>query len=126
MLLTAEQYEQIVRQLRSEQPRARSSERRGSPRAGLRAQVRVIPCRTSDEASLLTAWVRDISADGIGLLLPQRLPAGTYLVLTLPTATRKSATLDLLFLAVRCDPLPNGQFSVGARFQRLITAEDMK
>ena len=125
MLLTAEQYEQIVRQLRSEQSRGRNTERRTSPRAGLRAQVRVIPCRTTGDTTVLTARVRDISADGIGLLLPEPLAPGTYLVLTLSTAKRRSATLDLLFLAVRCEPLPNGQYSVGARFQRLITAEDV-
>ena len=126
MFLTAEQYEQIVRQLRSERPAGRGSERRGSPRVGLRAQVRLIECRTGGEASTLTAWVRDISDKGIGLLLPQSVSPGTYLVLSLPTGKRKNATLDLLFLSVRCEALNNEQFSIGASFQRIITAEDVK
>jgi hypothetical protein len=122
MYLRAEQYEQIVRQLRSEQTGAQS-ERRASPRAGLRAQVQVIPCRTQSPAEPLTAWVRDVSADGMGLLLPQHVEPGTYLVVTLPTRNLK--TLDLLFLCVRSESLGNGQFSIGARFNRIITAEDI-
>jgi hypothetical protein len=126
MHLTAEQYQQIVRQLRSERPHDRGSERRSSPRVGLRAQVRVIECRTTAESANLTVWVRDISSDGIGLLFPQPVRPGTYLVMSLPTSKRQNATLDLLFLAVRCDPLARDQFSVGARFHRIITAEDVK
>jgi hypothetical protein len=123
MYLKAEQYEQITRQLRSERDQGRNSERRTSPRAGLRTQVQVIPCRTSGETAPLTAWVRDISAEGMGLMLPQAIGDGTYLVVTLPTDSR--TTLDLLFVCVRCEPLGNGQFAVGARFQRVITAEDI-
>ena len=90
------------------------------------AQVRLIECRTSSDPPALTVWVRDISAEGIGLLFPDSVQIGTYLVLSLPTLKRKNATLDLLFLTVRCDPLNEKQFSVGARFQRVITAEDVK
>ena len=125
MFLKAEQFEQIVRQLRSEGPKSPNSERRSSPRVGLRAQVRLIECKTDAESPTLTAWVRDVSAEGVGLLLPQAVQPGTYLVMSLPTTRRKNANLDLLFLAVRCEPLSNGQFSVGARFKQIITAEDV-
>jgi len=125
MFLTAEQYEQIVRQLRSERPQGRGSERRTSPRVGLRAQARLIECRTSSDPMVLNVWVRDISAEGVGLLASESVAPGTSLVLSLPTAKRKNTTLDLLFLTVRCETLNIGQFIVGARFQRIITAEDM-
>jgi c-di-GMP-binding flagellar brake protein YcgR len=123
MYLRAEQYEQITRQLRSELAGGRNSERRTSPRAGLRGQVRIIPCRTNAQTESFTAWVRDISAEGMGFLFPQAVDPGTYLVATLPT--NSAATLDLLFVCVRCETVGDGQFSVGARFERVITAEDI-
>jgi len=126
MYLRADQYQQIIKQLRSERTKDRSVERRGSPRVGLRAQVRIIPCRTGIEPTAVTAWVRDVSVEGVGFIFPTALEPGTYLVMSLPLAETGDATLDLLFAAVRCNPLSNGHFSVGASFQRVITAEDMK
>jgi hypothetical protein len=126
MHLRADQYQQIVKQLRSETVSGRSSERRGSPRVGLRAQVRIIPCRTGIEPTAITAWVRDVSVEGVGFIFPMALEAGTYLVMSLPIADGEDPTLDLLFVVVRCNPLSNGHFSIGASFQRVITAEDVK
>ena len=125
MFLTGEQYEQIVRQLRSEHPPGRASDRRASPRVGLRAQARLIECKTGGEAPVRSVWVRDISLEGLGFLTSEEIPPGTYLVLSLPTR-RKTATLDLLFLTIRCERLGDMQFSIGARFQRIITAEDVR
>jgi|SRR5665213_1549692 len=126
MELRAEQYQQIVSHLRSEyiDRRRRSSERRGAPRVGLRAQVQLIPCRTGVNAQVEPAWIRDISQEGVGLIYHELLEPGTFIVLTLPAAG--SQILDILFEIVRCTPLSNGQFSLGARFHRVITAEDMK
>lgn len=125
MELRAEQYEQIVSDLRSKfADRRRSNERRAAPRVGLRAQIRLIPCRTGAPAKVLLAWVRDISPDGIGLILREALKPGILIVLSLPGS--RSRTLDLLFHIVRCTPLSNGQFSVGASFRRLVRPDDVK
>lgn len=124
MFLRADQYEEIVTQLRSERARQRSLERRGSPRVGLRVQVQLIPCRTGVRASLQTAWLRDVSAEGVGMVFHERLEAGTYLVVCFPRA--KGPTLDILFVIKRCTRLNTGQFSLGARFQRIITPDDVK
>ena len=126
MQLKAEHYQQIIKQLCSEQSHARTHERRGSPRVGLRAQVRVIPCSTNAQAAELDVWVRDVSTNGIGLLLPHSLKPGTYLVMSLPADDSTQPALDLLFVAVRCEDLGNGQFAVGASFQRAIHPEDVK
>jgi hypothetical protein len=123
MELRAEQYEQIVSDLRSKfVDRRRSNERRAAPRVGLRAQIRLIPCRGGVPAKIQSAWIRDISHDAVGLILREALVPGTTIVLSLPGS--RSQTLDLLFDIVRCTPLSNGQFSIGARFQRLVTPND--
>lgn len=123
MQLSADQFEQIVTQLRSGQPH-RNAERRASPRVGLRAQVSVIPCRTGIRARVHTVWIRDVSAHGINFLFHQPLAAGTYVVLVLPRT--KGPTLDLLFVVKRCQPLGNGQVSVGAHLERVIESSEAK
>ena len=123
MELRAEQYEQIIAQLPSEfVDRRRSTERRAAPRVGLRAQIQLIPCRAGAPAKVLPAWLRDISHDGIGLILTQALEPGILIVLSLPGS--RSRTLELLFHVVRCAPLGNGQFTVGASFRRLVRPDD--
>ena len=120
MHLQADQYERIVTQLRSEHKR----ERRGAPRVGLRAKIDLIPCCTGAAARLHTVWLRDLSASGIGFIFHEALAVGTYVVIALPRAAQ--ATLDMLFYVARCSPLSNGQFSIGARFERVITEEDLE
>jgi PilZ domain-containing protein len=125
MELRAEQYEQIIAQLPSEfVDRRRAAERRAAPRVGLRAQIQLIPCRAGAPAKVLPASLRDISHDGIGLILNQALDPGILVVLSLPGSG--SRTLELLFHIVRCTPLSNGQFSVGASFRRLVRPDDLK
>ena len=124
MFLGAEQYDQIVTHLRSERARQRSLERRGSPRVGLRVQVQFIPCRTGGRASVQTAWLRDISAGGVGIVFHEAIETGTYIVVCFPR--KKGESLDILFLVTRCSRLSTGHFSIGARFQRAIKPEDVK
>jgi PilZ domain len=119
MHLKAEQYERIVAQLRSE----RRHERRGNPRVGLRAQVTLVPCRTGVRACTHTVWIRDLSATSVGFIFQEPLEPGTYVVMMLPRTD--GPTLDLLFVVRRCSQLNNGQFSIGAGFERLITDEDL-
>lgn len=124
MFLGAEQYDQIVSQLRSDGGRQRSQERRSSPRVGLRVQVQLIPCRSSGRAKVQTAWLRDISATGVGIVFQEPLEIGTYVVVCFPR--KKGSTLEILFLVTRCTRLNTGHFSIGARFQRIIKPEDVK
>jgi hypothetical protein len=125
MFLGAEQYDEIVSHLRSDRTRQRTHERRSSPRVGLRVQVQLIPCRTGGRASVQTAWLRDISATGVGLVCHELLEAGTYLVVCFPRK-KKGQSLDVLFVVTRCTRLTPGHFSIGARFQRIIRPDDVK
>jgi hypothetical protein len=119
MFLGAEQYQNIVSQLRSERAPRRSLERRNSPRVGLRVPVQVIPCRTGTRAIVQSAWLRDLSAGGVGLIFHQPLEIGSYLVVCFPR--KNGPPLDVLFVVSRCVRLNTSHFSIGARFQRIIT-----
>lgn len=124
MMLAAEQYEQIVTQLRSERSRGRTSEHRASPRVGLRMKIRVIPCKTSVRPQVHTVWLRDVSVNGLGFLFHEPMPKSAYVVVVLPRSG--GATLDMLFSVARCQALPNNQFSIGMKFERVITRDEIE
>jgi hypothetical protein len=124
MFFRAEQYEEIVTRLRSEHSGSRSHERRRSPRVGLRVQIQLIPCRAGKgKATLQTAWLRDISADGAGIVFHEKLDVGTFLVVCFPR--KKGQPLDVLYVVTRCTRLNDKHFSIGARFLRIIAPDDV-
>ena len=78
--LTADVYEEIVASLRSDR-KGRLNEKRKKPRVGLRSSLEVIPCVPVPKLKLpLIVWVRDVSADGLGLVSPQPLPLNVTFV----------------------------------------------
>ena len=122
MFLGADQYQNIVSQLRSERTPRRNLERRGCPRVGLRIPVQIIPCQTKNRASVQSAWLRDLSSSGIGLIFHEPLQVGSYLIVCFPR--KKGSPLDVLFVVSRCMRLNTGHFSIGARFQRAISESE--
>ena len=67
--LSAEQFRQITESLRSDAPQRGSLEKRGAPRVGMRVKLLIIPAEPL--ARPLMSWLRDLSADGIGIVLPE-------------------------------------------------------
>ena len=121
MLLSAEQYEQICSQLRTLRDNVGRSERRSRPRAGLRAQITLLPCRaTASEPRKV--WVRDLSPDGIGFISNEMITVGTPLLITLPRPNGDA--LEVLYITTRAVHLTKDQFSIGARLERVITADE--
>jgi hypothetical protein len=125
MFFRAEQYEEIVTRLRSEHSGSRTTERRRSPRVGLRVQIQLIPCRTGKgKASIQTAWLRDVSADGVGMVFHEKLDVGMFIVVCFPR--KRGQPLDVLFVVTRCARLNDKHFSIGARLLRIIAPDDVK
>jgi len=113
MRLTTELFEQVSTALRADGRAAR--EQRRSPRVGMRARVWVVPLAGGGgrDGDPVDAWVRDLSAVGIGLTLGRPLTKGASFAILLPAP-------DGTFVAVRykvahCGPLPAGQHTVGGR-----------
>jgi hypothetical protein len=90
-------------------------EKRQKPRVGLRAQARYVTAgRVRDEAE--TAWVRDISTGGVGLLCRRELPAGTTVSLMLE---KPGAPDELVACTVAyCRKASSSSFTVGLRFNQ--------
>ena len=121
MRLSAEQYEQIVAALRSDQGRKRSKDKRVAPRVGVRMQALVIPCTPTHVPQTHLLRIRDISVTGIGLVHSEALLAGSYFLAGFQRGNGE--TLLVLYRVVRCGSIGHRQFSIGASFDRLITPE---
>lgn len=121
MRLSAEQYEQIVAALRSDQGRKRQSDKRTAPRVGLRMQLRIIPCIPTKTPQKHLLRIRDISVSGIGLIHTEPMLPGTFFLAGFQRANGES--LLVLYRVVRCMYLGHRQYTVGATFERLITPE---
>ena len=71
------------------------------------------------------AWVRDISATGINVLLEQRFEPGTRLVIELENnLTRQLSRLEVIVIhSIEC---PNGDWFHGGAFSRDLTEQELR
>lgn len=119
MKLTAETFQQIVESLHSD-PSAAGREMRKNPRVGVRGRATVvIPGRTASK--LLEVTIRDISVNGIGLMLTDPLKVGEQFVLILPGSNQTSQRA-MLCLIKRVVIVSESLFNVGAAFVREVQA----
>jgi hypothetical protein len=121
MKLTAEQFEQILASLKSDSSRPRQQDKRSSPRVGIRMQVTIVPCLPNQPATPHVVWVRDVSAQGIGLIHNEPLPIASYF---LAIFQRKGGDkLTVLYKVASCSRLSTQQTLIGAQIDRVITSE---
>lgn len=113
MQLSAELFSQIVKDLVSDNGGAVVRQQRREPRVGVRARAHILPILAS--ATLLPVRVRDLSAGGMGLLVPRELAAGQLFLLLLPKAGIHPP-LRLACTVAHCHTLAEDLFAVGARF----------
>ena len=115
MKLTAETFQQIVESLHSD-PSAGGRELRKNPRVGVRGRATiVIAGRTASK--MLDVTLRDISVNGIGLMLSDPLKVGDQFVLILP-GSKQTAQRAMLCLIKRVVIVSEFLFNIGAAFVR--------
>ena len=119
MRLTAEQFEQIVTSLRSDAAHGQHEKRR-SPRVGLRMQVTVVPCVAGQPVKQQEMKIRDVSADGIGLIGTEPAKVGDYFLAVFRRATKE--TLTVLYRVVNCRQHTDRQYAIGAKLDRVVAA----
>ena len=117
MLLSAEQFSQILSTLRSDAIFGRDSEHRTAPRVGLRMKA-TITCRTASGSNVRrNVSIRDISIRGIGLVASVPMePAGYFVIVFRGHAE----SISVLYRVVRCSVTTDKQYLVGARFDRYL------
>lgn len=112
--LTAEVYEDIVASLRSDRNQ-RGNEKRKKPRVGLRSSLELLPCPTkaTDSKSPFVVWVRDVSADGLGMVSAEQLPVDMNFIAEFDRHDRER--LRVQYRVAYCKVIARGLYSVGAR-----------
>jgi len=113
MALTAQLFQQIMKSLKSDQGR-RQNEQRAKPRVGVhgRAELRCLPL-TPGSKQKISVWVRDLSANGIGILHSKPLKAGTRFVITFPHPNEEH--LNVVYIVAHTAEVSKGLYAVGAR-----------
>ena len=116
--MTAEIFEEIVASLRSDKSR-RTQEKRSLPRVGLRSSVQIYPSPTSGNvATAITVWVRDVSADGLGMVSPQPIAADALFVAEFERPGRQQ--LRVQYRVAHCKQLSGGLHSIGAKLVKVL------
>src|SRR4051812_1159669 len=122
MLLTADTFLEIVGSLRSDVATGGLREQRKIPRVGVRGRATIMIWPRSTP-KLVTVNVRDLSAGGIGLLVPERgLDEGHEFLLMLPKGIRHPKR-TMSCTVRRFSQLAESLFSVGAIFGSEVPAE---
>lgn len=113
MRLTAETFDELIRSLRSNAPAG--SEKRRQPRVGLRvrAEVMVRDPATGFGGERAEITIRDISAGGVGLLVPRPIDAGQRFSLVLDGAASRSVRC----VVMHCRSVGANLFRIGAKFE---------
>ncbi len=70
------------------------------------------------------AWVLDLSTQGVGLSMSRPVNPGTTLSIRLKSSTEHKI-YDLPAHVIHATPMPAGDFRVGCRLERALTAEDL-
>jgi hypothetical protein len=122
MQLNADNYLQIVQQLRSDRVVASNKESRQSPRVGVSGRANIlIPAKTGTKPTQVT--VRDLSARGVGLILPTSvLEKGDEFLLLLPQG-KEHTRRAMLFVVRRTGQVDATLYSAGGEFVREVPME---
>jgi hypothetical protein len=114
MLLTARTLGELVRSLRSH-PKG-TAEKRVEMRVGIRTKVGMLLLDPATGAGRerLSAWVRDVSAGGVGLLSGRRLKQGETFDLIMESAGGGEERVPCII--TYCQAVGTDLFRVGARF----------
>jgi hypothetical protein len=103
-------------------PRARSNQRvsvryRCGPATAGRVNV-------AEKHEFLRAWVLDLSAQGVGLLVPRQLDVGQLVIITVKTMSNQR-TYELPAQVVHVTKNPQGEWVAGFALNHPLTSEDL-
>jgi hypothetical protein len=78
----------------------------------------------SDDQEYQHAWVLNLSAQGIGLILTRAVAAGTFVVIQIKS-NDPSKTYELTAHVAHCTSLPHGEWNVGCELVNVLSSEDL-
>src|SRR4051812_9447579 len=112
MDISAETFQSIVKSLKTDG----GSDKRRSPRVGLRGRVTIIPLAKDASRKPLSLMGRNISAQGMALLHDKPMEAGLQFILRLNSDGRASQSQAIVCTVVRCSELDSEFHEIGVEF----------
>jgi hypothetical protein len=99
-----------------------SNERRRTARFAVQTRMSLLPFHQgSIQGSALIVLTRDVSIEGLGLLLATPLASGTQVIAALPREKRPPALV--LCTVAHSRPLADGLWGIGAEYTELVEAD---
>jgi len=120
MILSNQQFEEVLGVLRTRVPPSGSEKRRTS-RMELNSQLIIMPIRDGNCPEQVSVLARDISMEGLGLLTSIPLRKGQQFVALLPRTNTE--TIFVISQAMYCGVVANGMFTIGCRFLKVLPAK---
>ena len=122
MRLSAEMYRQITAALKSDSHREK--DKRREPRVGMAAEVEYVTVNEAGKRIAGTVRVRDVSLSGIGLFFSQEIAKGQRFVAQLPSTNEDPVWL--VCQVAYCRKVDGGRFSVGAKLNQILKADQIQ
>lgn len=118
MVLTAQQFSEALRFLRTREALVRGAEKRRATRMDVKAKLIIAPVTSSGCGQRIGMLTRDISLDGLGLLTAVPILKGQRFIALLPLS--ESSTLFVLSEVMYCAVAADGLFTLGCQFVKVL------
>lgn len=113
MSLPAHLLRQLLVALKTDATRRRATDKRSAPRVGFRHPVDIAPSAAAAAGRTVPGWVRNLSANGIGLLARRPLSPGAEFVV--PFERPDTTPLRILYRTTHVARLNPDLFAIGGR-----------
>jgi hypothetical protein len=117
MFLPQDVFDAVIGCASLQMEKGRGVDRRKQGRVPIPARVHVIPMSQHMAARPMFVPVRDLSLEGIGLLMTRKLVKGDNLLIRLMT---KTSSFWVFCDVARAERVADGLFVIGATFNRLV------
>jgi len=121
MLISAQQFAEIVNYLRNKASVSLGSEKRRTTRMELRAKVICTPINDGMPGQRFSVLTRDLSMEGIGLLTAIPIKQGQQFIAMLPR--NDAETVFILCDVMHCGVVADGMFALGCRYLKVLTKD---
>ncbi len=123
MLLTAEQFSDILRNLNSDRS-GKTAEKRREPRVGVRLEAVVTPLLPGAIAQGQRVTIRDLSRTGINIVCHGPMAKGTQFMVKMLKADQRE--INALYRVCNCNPLGPTHYAVGGSLLSISTSTTTK
>lgn len=121
MVLSAQQFAEVINHLRARAGLSLGSEKRRATRMELKSTIVIAPIVNGSCTGRVNVMTRDISIEGVGLLTAVPLAEEQQFIALLPRSDTQ--TIVVLTRIMHRSVVADGMFSLGCRFLQVLTSQ---